>query len=68
MQPNLHTAYKTTAYSGASHKVLRNTYGLLALSMVPTVIGGAIGANMSFAFMAASPIMSVLAMMVVISP
>ncbi|MGL6047810.1 MAG: Bax inhibitor-1/YccA family protein [Vogesella sp.] len=66
MQPNLHTAYKTTAYSGASHKVLRNTYGLLALSMVPTVIGGALGANMSFAFMAASPIMSVLAMMVVI--
>ena len=66
MQPNLHTAYKTTAYSGESHKVLRNTYGLLALSMVPTVIGGAIGANMSFAFMAASPIMSVLAMMVVI--
>ena len=35
--------------------VLRNTYMLLALSMVPTVIGALIGVQMQFSFMAGSP-------------
>lgn len=38
-------------------QVLRNTYLLLALSMIPTAIGALIGINLSFAFLAASPIM-----------
>lgn len=37
------------------NRVLRNTYMLLALSMVPTVIGALIGVQLSFSFMAGSP-------------
>lgn len=38
-------------------QVLRNTYLLLALSMIPTAIGALIGINLSFSFLASSPIM-----------
>ena len=44
------------------NKVLRNTYMMLAMTMIPTVIGAFVGTSMSFAFMAASPIMSSLLM------
>jgi len=40
------------------HKVLRNTYLLLALSLIPTVIGAAIGTNINLSFMRASPMLS----------
>lgn len=43
MQPNLNTAYQTTSMVGSSNRVLRNTYALLALSLIPTVIGAVIG-------------------------
>jgi modulator of FtsH protease len=46
MQPNLHpqNAYPTAGeLSLQQHRVLRNTYLLLALTMVPTVIGAMIG-------------------------
>ncbi len=70
MQPDMRTA---TPYSAGStdiaarqNKVLRNTYLLLAISLIPTVIGAAIGTNfINFSFMRASPIMSVLLMLVV---
>jgi modulator of FtsH protease len=39
------------------NRVLRNTYALLALSMVPTVIGAWLGIAMGFNFMAQSPFM-----------
>ena len=39
-----------------SQKVLRNTYLLLALSMVPTVLGAVIGVQMNFTFFAGSPV------------
>jgi modulator of FtsH protease len=42
------------------NQVLRNTYLLLALSMIPTAIGALIGMSMSFRFLAASPIMGTL--------
>jgi modulator of FtsH protease len=48
-----------------SHKVLRNTYLLLALSMIPTVIGAAVGVNTSFTFLRAYPIMGPIAMLLV---
>ncbi|MCX8514809.1 MAG: Bax inhibitor-1/YccA family protein [Burkholderiales bacterium] len=38
-------------------QVLKNTYFLLALSMIPTAIGAIFGINMSFDFLRASPIM-----------
>jgi len=44
------------------NKVLRNTYMMLALTMIPTVVGAFVGMSMSFAFMAQSPIMSSLLM------
>lgn len=42
------------------NQVLRSTYLLLAISMIPTAIGALIGLNMSFMFLAASPIMGML--------
>lgn len=44
-------------------QVLRNTYLLLALSMIPTAIGAMVGMSMSFSFLAASPIMGTLLLM-----
>jgi modulator of FtsH protease len=45
------------------NRVLRNTYGLLALSMLPTVLGALIGMQMKFAFFAGSPFISFLLFM-----
>jgi len=42
------------------NRVLRNTYFLLALSMVPTVLGALIGVQLQFSFFAGSPVMSLL--------
>ncbi|MGB2832462.1 MAG: Bax inhibitor-1/YccA family protein [Methylotenera sp.] len=40
------------------NKVLRNTYAMLGMTMIPTVIGAMVGINMNFAWMmATSPIM-----------
>ncbi|BEV70849.1 Bax inhibitor-1 family protein [Paludibacterium sp. THUN1379] len=47
-------------------KVLRNTYALLGLSMIPCVIGALIGTNMSFMFLRTSPIMGMILMLVAI--
>src|SRR5260221_5093808 len=38
-------------YAVQQHRVLRNTYLLLALSMIPTVIGAAVGTNLDLGFM-----------------
>jgi modulator of FtsH protease len=54
--------YPTTATRELAvdqQKVLRNTYLLLALTMIPTVIGAAVGTNLiNFSFLRASPILS----------
>ena len=42
------------------NRVLRNTFMLLALTMVPTVIGALVGVQMKFTFLAGSPFMSFL--------
>ena len=39
----------------SANKVLRNTYMLLAISMVPTVLGAWLGVQMGFSFFAANP-------------
>jgi modulator of FtsH protease len=68
MQPELRPA--TTYSAGTSdiaveqNKVLRNTYMLLAISLIPTMIGAFIGTNfINFSFMRASPIMSFVVML-----
>ena len=48
---------------GGSQRVLRNTYLLLAASLIPTAIGAAIGANLDLSFMRASPIISAFAIL-----
>lgn len=47
------------------HRVLRNTYWLLALSLIPTVIGAAIGTNIDLAFMRTSPTLSFFAILAI---
>jgi len=53
------------ALGSAGNRVLRNTYWLLAISLVPTILGAFIGQSMSFAFMAESPILSTVIMIAV---
>ena len=56
------TVAQTGALAAEQNKVLRNTYMMLALTMVPTVIGAFIGMSMDLSFMAQSPILSALLM------
>ena len=44
------------------NRVLRNTYMMLALTMIPTIIGAFIGTSINFSFMAQHPIMGALMM------
>ena len=70
MQPDLRTI--PTGAPGAAqdfalqqHKVLRNTYMLLGLSLIPTIIGAAIGTNVDLSFMRTSPMLSFVAILAV---
>ena len=56
MKP-LDVVYGTVLDSSARQRVLRNTYALLALSMVPTVLGAWLGVSMGFSFFAGSPML-----------
>jgi FtsH-binding integral membrane protein len=51
------TITQPVALGAEQNKVLRNTYMMLALTMIPTIIGAAIGTSLDLSFMAASPIM-----------
>ena len=48
-----------------ANKVLRNTYMMLGLTMVPTVVGAYLGMNLNFAFAAGHPFMFAIGMMAV---
>lgn len=53
---NLQQTYSVQGdLAAVRHRVLRNTYWLLALSMIPTVLGAWLGVQFNFAFFAASP-------------
>lgn len=70
MQPELRTVRTgapgaTQGLAEQQHKVLRNTYMLLALSLIPTAIGAAIGANLDLGFMRTSPMLSFVAILAV---
>jgi len=56
------TATQAGTFTVEQNKVLRNTYMMLALTMIPTVIGAFVGMSTNFSFMAESPIMSALLM------
>ena len=51
---------QTQVLSQGANRVLRNTYMLLALTMVPTVAGALLGVQMQFSFMAGSPFIAFL--------
>jgi len=64
MQPQFQmTGQATQDLSLQQNKVLRNTYMLLALSMVPTVIGALLGVQLGFSFFAGSPMISFMVFM-----
>jgi modulator of FtsH protease len=56
MQPFQIAQQTTSDLAVRQHRVLRNTYALLALSMVPTVLGALLGIQMQFSFFAGSPL------------
>lgn len=61
--------YQTISQPGTlglvQNKVLRNTYMMLALTMIPTIMGTFIGLSVNFSFMAQHPIMAPLLMFAV---
>lgn len=65
MQPQLQIGTRSTQAALASHKVLRNTYMLLGLSLIPTIIGAFIGMSLNFSFLARSPFIGALAMVAI---
>ena len=66
LQPN-QPVYQSGAGEIAlgQQRVLRNTYLLLAITLIPTAIGAAIGTNLNLAFLQASPILSFFAILAV---
>ena len=63
MQPQMQ--YSSMPYALNQNRVLRNTYGLLGLTMIPTVIGAVVGMSTNFAFLARSPLVGSLMMLAV---
>lgn len=70
MQPGTDGFRQSTVLSQGialqQQKVLRNTYLLLALSLIPTAIGAFIGLNLSFGILRANPIISSLAILAIV--
>lgn len=60
MQPFDIITQPTAESVARQNRVLRNTYALLALSLVPTVIGALLGIQLRFTFLAGSPLLSFL--------
>lgn len=65
MQSDYQVANSTQTLALGAHKVLRNTYMLLGLTMVPTVIGAVLGMSMNFAWAAQHPMMAAIGMLAV---
>ena len=63
MQPDIQVSTQTTQLALVQNRVLRNTYMMLALTMIPTVIGAMAGTATNFSFLAQSPIMGPLLML-----
>lgn len=53
------------AVAATRNRVLRNTYGLLALSMIPTVLGAWVGVSTGFTFFDGSPFMGLIAFLAI---
>lgn len=55
MNQRLQTYSASSKALGVRNRVLRNTYWLLALSMIPTILGAWVGVQMKFSFFPGSP-------------
>ncbi|TAN81956.1 MAG: Bax inhibitor-1/YccA family protein [Gallionella sp.] len=62
MQYQTQTVTPIGAIATSQNKVLRNTYMMLALTMIPTLIGAFAGMSINFSFMAEHPVMGTLLM------
>lgn len=60
MQSEIQVSSTSVPLSPDSHKVLRNTYMLLGMTMFPTVIGALVGLSADFSFMAQHPLLAML--------
>ncbi|WP_374692374.1 Bax inhibitor-1/YccA family protein [Accumulibacter sp.] len=61
MQPQYQmSAQQSATLSLQQNRVLRNTFMLLALTMLPTVVGALVGVQLQFSFLAGSPLLSFL--------
>ena len=59
MQPQFQmTGQASGELAVQQNRVLRNTFMLLALTMIPTVLGALVGVQMQFSFLSGSPFMS----------
>lgn len=66
MERNLQQTYSVPVESLVTrHRVLRNTYWLLALSMVPTILGAWLGVQFKFAFFSGSPVIGFIAFLAI---
>jgi modulator of FtsH protease len=67
MQNNipLNPATQTGGMTTTQNRVLRNTYMLLGLTLIPTVLGAVIGMSMNFSFFAGSPAIGFIAMLAI---
>ena len=65
MQRDYTLAAPGAVVAGDRHKVLRNTYLLLALTLIPTTVGAMIGMNLNLGFMRASPIVTSIAILAI---
>lgn len=65
MEYEYHPATQTVSVATVQNKVLRNTYLMLALTMIPTVIGAMLGMSTNFAFMGQHPVVFSLLMFAV---
>jgi modulator of FtsH protease len=65
MQPEIQMTSQSAQLALSTHKVLRNTYMMLGLTMIPTVIGAFVGISMNFSFLAQHPVIGALGMLAV---
>ncbi len=66
MDQNLQQTYDLSSDSLVTrHRVLRNTYWLLAISMIPTILGAWLGVQFRFSFFSGSPFIGFIAFLAI---
>lgn len=65
MQPDMPASLSGSTLGLEQNRVLRNTYMMLGLTMIPTVVGAIMGTHTDFSWMALHPVMAPLVMIAV---